>query len=544
MSGPRRQRWRAGIARGWLPGVAAVALSAAAGPALAQNVGNEVWLGQVGGLNVIDITQEGRGNAAGADNVWLLLGQDGVSNTLTLDQYGYDNKVGTLFADEPEYARGVWQRGDLNVISVTQRNTDPAGTNVLGSVQQSSGTNLSPSSGAFNSLRIVQTADGDATGVGAHYVGRIVQQNTGAGDATRNAVYVVQREGGTGAGNILANLRQIGSGNTYGSIQSGTANRIGEVPPPDGSLPIGGIIQEGTQNWAWLVQTGTRNLVEYVQQYGHENAARLRLSGDRNVVTQVFQNSESWGQLATGNRIVLTITGDDNGGSGGWVGELIQLPALGTPGVAQAMFSQIGDENDISLAILSGIENKYGVTQVGDGNDAHISISGDIVGADAFRNETAVFQKGEVNYVSHLVTGSDNAGAVRMEGDRNRIALTQRGAFNTSRITISGDDNNGAASALFGVALDLALSTTAVLLEPGAVIQVATGLSDADRNQIGFDIAGTANATSFYQNGAANLLQGATTGAGNALAVVQLGDGNTSLVSQSGAANALGVLQF
>ena len=541
----RRPATKPGRARRWPMGIAVAALSAACGPALAQNVGNEVWLGQVGGLNTIDITQEGRGNAAGADNLWLLLGQDGVSNTLMLDQYGYDNKVGTLFADEPEYARGVWQRGDLNKISVTQRNSDAAGINVLGSVQQSSGTTLSPNSGAFNSLSVLQTAEGDASGVGAHYIGRIVQQNTGAGDAARNAVYIVQRGGGAGDGNILANLRQIGSGNTFGSIQSGTANRIGEVPPPDGSLPIGGIVQEGTQNWAWLVQTGTGNLVEYVQQYGHENAARLRLSGDRNVVAQVFQNSESWGLLATGNRIVLTITGDDNGGSGaGWVGELIQLPALATPGIAQGVFSQIGDENDIGLTILSGIENKYGVTQIGDGNDAHISISGDIVGADAFRNETAVFQKGEVNYVSHVVIGSDNAGAIRMEGDRNRIALVQRGTFSTSRITLSGNDNNGSPSALFGVALDLASSIVDVTLKPGAIIQVGTGLSDVDRNLVSYDVTGSANAMSVYQNGAANLLQGTTAGMGNALTTVQMGKGNTSLVSQSGAANALGVLQF
>ncbi len=537
----RHPRSRRSLLRAAIAGL----LVTAAGAAHAQSVGNIVWLGQVGGLNTIDITQEGRDNQAGADNVWLLLGQDGVGNTLTLDQFGYANEAGTLFGNEPDYARGVWQRGDLNVITVTQRNIDPAGTNVLGSVQQSSGMNLSPESGAYNSLYIIQTATGDATGVGAHYVGRIVQQNTGDDDATRNAVYIVQRGGGTGEGNILANLRQIGSGNTYGSIQSGDSNRIGEVPPSDGSLPIGGIVQEGTQNWAWLVQTGAENLIEYVQQYGHANAARLRLSGNRNVVTQVYQNSESWGLLATGNRIVATITGDDNGGSGaGWVGELIQVPALSTPGIAQAMFSQIGDENDISLAILSGIENKYGVTQVGDGNDAHISISGDIIGADAFRNETAVFQEGELNYVSHLVTGSDNAGAIRMEGERNRTALAQRGTFNTARLTLAGDDNNGTASALFGVALDLPVATIDAGLEPGAIIQIGTGLSDAERNRINFDVAGSANAMSAYQNGASNLLQGGTAGMDNALATVQLGDNNTALASQSGTANAMAVLQF
>ena len=155
--------------------------AAAAGPAYAQNVSNEAWLGQVGGLNVLDIVQEGRGNSAGADNVYLLLGQDGVGNSLKLDQYGFDNKLGTLFATEPAFARGVWQRGDLNAISITQRNVAADGTNVLGSIQQSSRYNLPPGADAFNALSVEQTADGDATGIGGHYVGRIVQ--TQAGDA-------------------------------------------------------------------------------------------------------------------------------------------------------------------------------------------------------------------------------------------------------------------------------------------------------------------------------------------------------------------------
>lgn len=525
-------------------GLFAFALAAGTGAAEAQNVSNEAWLGQVGGLNTLDITQEGRGNSAGADNVWLLLGQDGVGNNLTLNQYGYDNKLGTLFANEPEYARGVWQRGDLNVMNITQRNTADGGTNILGSVQQWSAYNLTDGSNAFNSLRVIQTAEDDATGIGAHYIGRIVQSNTGAGDATRNAVFIVQRGGGDGEGNVLANLRQTGSGNTFGIIQSGNANRIGEVPPADGSLPIGGIVQQGTENWAWLVQNGTENLIEYVQQYGDENAARVRLSGDRNVISQIFQNSESWGLLATSNRIVVTISGDDNGGSGaGWVGELIELPALATPGIAQGVFSQIGDENDISLVILSGIENKYGVTQVGDGNDAHISISGEGVG-DASRNETAIFQKGEVNYVSHTVTGSDNAGAIRMEGDSNRIELVQRGTFGTARITIDGDNNNAGTTSLFGVALDLTASLDEETLTPGRIVQVGAGLTGNDANTIGIDVVGSSNAFTAFQDGASNVLTSSIVGFGNALAVAQMGNGNTSLSAQSGSGNSLAVLQF
>lgn len=525
--------------------LAALALAGTIFGAQAQNVSNEAWLGQVGGLNVLDIVQEGRGNSAGADYVYLLLGQDGVGNGLTLDQYGYNNKLGTLFADEPAYARGVWQRGDLNKISISQRNTASGGTNILGAIQQSSGYNLSPSSDAFNALRVVQTDEGDATGIGAHYVGRIVQTNTGEASGARNSVLIVQRGGGAGQGNILANLRQIGSGNSFGSIQDGAGNRIGEMPPADGSLPIGGIIQEGTDNRAWLVQDGTQNLIEYVQQYGDENAARARLSGDRNVISQIYQNNQDWGAAAVGNSIAVTITGSDNGGSGaGWVGELIQLPALAVPGIAQATLMQIGDDNNISLAILSGVESKYGGTQIGDGNDAHIAISGPAPGANAYRNESAVFQKGETNYISHTVTGSDNAGAVRQEGNRNKVVLTQGATFNVARIAISGHDNNGASSSLFGSALGLAGDVGALAFGPGSVVQLGTGALMAQANIVDLDVVGSANAFALYQNGNTNRIEGSVTGAGNALAVVQLNELNTSIVAQSGSVNAMAISQF
>lgn len=540
-----RRRPHARVSHKWwhVAATAALMLAASGSPALAQNVSNEAWLGQVGGLNVLDILQEGRGNSAGADNVSLLLGQSGVGNSLTLDQYGYNNKLGTLFATQPGYARGVWQRGDLNVIEIVQRNTTEPGNNILGSVQQWSAYNLAPSSEAFNALRVIQTAADDATGVGAHYIGRIVQQNTGDADAARNSVFVVQRGGGLGIGNVLANLRQIGSGNVFGTIQSGASNRIGEIPPA-GMLPIGGIIQEGTDNRGWLVQTGTANLIEYVQQYGDENAARARLSGDRNVISEIYQNNEAWGLAAIGNRLTVTISGDDNGGSGaGWVGELIQLPGLALPGIAQGVLSQMGDDNDISLAILSGIENKFGVTQLGDGNDAHLSISGTDVGDDALRNETAVFQKGDTNYVSHTVTGSDNAAAVGQEGDRNRIVLTQQGSFNVARLAIEGDDNNASASSLFGPALTLA-NDADIALAPGIVAQIGDGLSSSELNSIIVLVSGSANAFALYQNGHSNRIESSIGGFANALVVMQRNALNVALTSQPGSGNSLAVDQF
>jgi hypothetical protein len=496
--------------RNSLAALATALLATLAPPALAQDAGgNEVWLGQLGDLNVLDIVQEGRDNRAGADYLFLLLGQNGVGNRLALDQYGHDNALGTLFVDIPNYARGVWQRGDLNVIAVTQRNTGAAGANVFGSVQQLSAMRLPTDATAFNTLTAIQTALGDPTGYGGHYIGRVVQMATGAATAAGNAAFIVQRGGGRDEGNILANLRQEGSGNSFGTIQSGDRNRIGEEPRLAG-LPIGGIVQLGTDNRGWLVEDGTQNLIEYLQQYGDENAARVRLSGDRNAISQIYQNNESWGLAGLGNRLSIAVSGDDNGGDGtGWVGELIRSPTLAVPGIAHAVFSQIGDDNDMSLAVLSGLETKYGMTQIGDGNDAHVAIAGALPGATAAYNETAVFQDGDTNYVSHTVSGSNNTGAFRQEGDRNDIRATQSGVFNTARAAIAGSDNIG------------------------TLTQAGFGAGLLEVNSIGLDIAGDFNAFTLAQSGA-----------GNALAVRQENLRNTALARQTGSGNSLAIHQF
>ena len=346
-------------------------------------------------------------------------------------------------------------------------------------------------------------------------------------------------------GNVLANLRQIGSGNDFYALQSGTANRIGEMPPPDGSLPIGGVVQEGTDNRASATADGSANLIEYIQQYGAANAARLLLSGERNVVSQIYQNDEGWSTGALGNRITLTITGSDNGGSGsGWVGEMIETPALGLPGIAQGVLLQLGDDNDISFAILAGISSKYGFSQVGDSNDIHVAIEGAAPGEDAIANETAVFQKGDTNYASIIVSGSNNAAALREEGDRNRIALTQTGAFNVATIAIRGDDNNTGPASLFGPAALLAASFAEFDLAPGAIAQTGLGPSRGAANAIGLEVNGAANAFSLYQRGAANSITGSIGGDGNALAVVQLNAGNSALVAQPGSGNSFALRQF
>lgn len=277
--------------------VAAIAGLVAAAPALAQNVSNEVWLGQVGGLNSVDVTQEGRGNSLGANFAVLLLQQDGIGNALTSVQQGYSNKIGTLFSDVPDYARGVSQRGDLNTIDITQTNSALDGSNTIGAIQQSSAYSLPPDFLAFNALKIVQTAEDDGSGIGGHYVGRIVQSNTGGASADTNSVSIQQTGGGANVGNSLSDLRQIGSGNSFASIQSGQQNWIGALTTA-GVPSAGGVVQEGLGNGISVTQSGTQNTAEYLEQYGARNAATIVLDDQRNVLAQTFQNNQSWAMPA------------------------------------------------------------------------------------------------------------------------------------------------------------------------------------------------------------------------------------------------------
>ena len=493
-------------------------------PALAQNISNEVWIGQTGAGNSLDVVQEGRANSAGADNVYLLLGQQGVGNAMTLSQYGYANKVATLFADEEAYARGMRQRGDINTADLVQRNTQPGGSNIVGSMQQLSPTNII-GSGA-NVLSVTQAETGGLDGTGGHFIGRLVQWNT-SGTGENNRATIIQTGGGGGRGNTLAGMYQQGGDNAFRLEQTGQSNLFGEEPD------LGGAWQYGSGNVASVVQDGNVNRLEYVEQRGDANAARLRQSGDDNAIAHVDQNSEGYGR--EGNTLEVAISGVANGSSGsGYVGEFLTLAALGQTGVLQGGFRQYGVANNARLTIIAGVESKFGLSQTGDANQAFVTIAHSTPQQQAQRNESAIFQNGSLNYARHDVLGDDNAGAIMEVGKRNTVSLSQGGGGNVALVRITGDDNNGERT-LFGPALDTALVTS---LLPGAVTQSGYGHTAALR------LSGSSNGFATSQIGEAHRLDAEITGDGNALAVVQETSSNQSFSAQTGSGNALGVSQF
>ena len=212
-------------------------------------------------------------------------------------------------------------------------------------------------------------------GIGGHYIGRLVQEITGDDTVGTNSISIEQQDGGSDQGNSLADLRQIGGGNIFVALQTGQLQMIGQRPTSSGQLPISGAVQEGFDNSMGIAQTGSQNMAEHLGQYGWLNTAEIKMDGSRNVLVQAYQNSESWGALANGNRISLSIGGSDNGGTGtGWVGELLHASTLAVPGVAQAVLWQLGDDNGLSITIIDGIDTKYGATQIGDSNGAVVAI--------------------------------------------------------------------------------------------------------------------------------------------------------------------------
>lgn len=487
---------------------AAIGAAAFAFPldATAQTLGNEVWIGQTGGTNTITIVQEGRDNRAGEDNVFLRLDQDGDENSLVIEQQGGSNRagVGDYLDVRPS---GITQVGRGNSVSVDQSNdafaTDAAPFNIIGAVYQQS---LRTFSGEAANIAEIEQFSGTA---GRHAVGSVVQYNLTGDDAAANVLKIVQSEGGA-TGNFVDEVYQEGSANSAATLQSNEANTIGQIR------------QFGIGNRLDAEQHGGRaNAIAFVQQTGSENTSHIRLSGSGNTVERVLQNNDASNGLR--NLVNVLIKGRDNGG------EFRSAVALALDGVARANLTQIGGNNDINVEI-DGTENRYGVTQDGDDNEADLSISA-VQGAQATGNEQVIFQSGRANLAVQQVVGSENVAAIRQDGDDNAVRVTQRGNRNLVDVDIFGSGNN----ALLG---NLVIAVDGEGLNSGTLVQTGNmhGLSAT--------VQGSSNAFAVRQDGEAHRIMIEMTGPSNTTGIVQTGIANTSMTSQSGMENSLSVRQY
>ena len=499
-----------------IAGVGMVAAAVAATGARAQGVSNEAWLGQVGGTNTITIDQSGRSNQAGADNVRLRLNQDGNDNVLSITQFGHRNQAGAApYLSAPT---GINQVGGSNKIDVTQRNAAEAfdGTNIIGAIFQRSADLLLESA---NILTILQSEAGGNGGAAHHQVGTVSQVFTGGWSDRPNQASISQTGGGFGEGNSLERLYQRGTANSFTLTQQDQSNEVVDAR------------QIGSGNRAFVGQGGFAgfvggNFLEYLHQFGVDNVARVVMQGSNNAVQRILQINAHLGASALGNKVRVSLNGEDNGGTGiGGVGKF-QSDAARAVSVGQANVVQLGDYNRTAITI-AGVENKFGAQQFGEDNDVYISI-GALGGVSAQKNESAVFQVGTDNSFSHVALGSENVGAARQFGDYNRLWIEQRGNRNLAEAVIVGSLNN------FDVASFTGLSPSALPsadFRPGRLYQ--QGLDNA----ISVKVTGSGNRFGFYQAGNANVAESIIVGAGNQVVVVQIGNDNVSLTQQYGSNN-------
>jgi hypothetical protein len=489
--------------------------------ALAQNVTNEAWIGQTGETNTISILQQGNSNQAGADNTAHRINQDGRFNILSIDQYGWSNAAGAAEIGVSTLPEGLNQRGDRNSLSIIQRNLLRSGLNFVGAVFQSS----VPGGGALaNVLAVIQDEVG-GDGNAAHGIGSVTQINTESGQAANRAA-LTQTGGIESTGNTIERLFQRGFANIARITQSANRNSVALAR------------QQGADNHARIEQgSGEQNTVGVLDQTGMHNTVAISQSGNRNHIARVFQYNHD--MAISGNRMKITIAGDDNGGDNlggpaGFRSEFLRYRS----NAYQGGFTQIGDGNDISYTVNGGDGNLAGITQDGFGNGAIVAIGRGTQAMGSTNNEVGIVQLGDGNDLSLNIVGDANVDGIAIEGDKNMLRLRQRGNENSFDIRIAGDNNNSGSNSTgsFGGRL-VALASNAQLL-PGIGVQEGTG------NIVTVDLTGNSNLFAFKQSGQGNGALLIVNGVANHSAFDQSGSSSQAQIKQSGSRNSMGIVQF
>nr|WP_321456962.1 hypothetical protein [uncultured Cohaesibacter sp.] len=504
----------------------ALIMSACATTAKADE--NEVYLGQTGVTNVIDINQLGSSNKVGSDDISIFISQQGTSNDLTISQTGYANEIGASVTTGALGLNGLYQRGSNNTIDITQENDNASGTNIVGAILQQSSDTFPAS--VSNSLSIIQShnaidgTDGSGDGQGNHFIGELQQIQTE--ETTRpNTAVIRQYDGGADAddGNSIDAFTQRGSGNYASITQRYRRNSINSF------------LQYGSANEAAITQySGMDNEVANFSQIGTSNRSSIFMIGSRNLLLSMIQNNDL--VSVTGNLMTLSLGGDDNGGDGfgGWG----QFSKENTKllDVAQAEIKQLGDDNTLNFVTsAASLMNVYGFVQDGDGN----WLSGTVDGTE---NEVAVSQIGDGNRLNFTQTGEQNALAVSYRGKDNELDATQIGEENTMSISFDGDvaplsrSNQNNDTAIGGF--------TELVLEKAGTLTPGQAIQDGSLNVASIQIfAGSFNKFAFSQTGIANAIDGQISGTGNQSAVVQTDGENYAYYRQSGNNNQLVILQ-
>jgi hypothetical protein len=393
------------------------ALALVASAALADE--NKSFIDQNGAGNSAAISQSGKLHEAGTTAIRML--QQGDENSLVIDQTnaGTGNIGGNLAGTN---GLGIGQIGNVNVLEITQSDQKNAVRQVQ-QISSGTGTELSNSAivsqsknsrvsrilqdnegdgldaADANTIDVVQSNEGNKIGtlsgfdatVGLTQIGTAndmdIDQTSGFNEITlavqdgdRNALTVLQQ---TGNSNDALNLSQSGDDNDIDIEQTGSLNVLTTL------------LQSGNENSATVTQTGSTNIVTTVEQDGDDNVLNLVQNGMDNNVQLVDQSGGD-------NTANLDFQGNSNGVGGFSVG-------FDDRGLTQGQIIQSNSAASLNLInfTVNGNSNLFAFKQDGTGN----TISGTVgtPGIDASSNQAAVLQVGNDNYSSFSQAGTNNA---------------------------------------------------------------------------------------------------------------------------------------
>ncbi|MFT3938987.1 curlin [Rhodopseudomonas sp.] len=338
--------------------------------------GNSAVISQAGNGSDVELQQKGENNGS-VPAGWDWTNDPGIFNKITQDSTSTGSKV------------SVVQDGSNNVFSIKQGNTSNS-TSVtqtgawglayvrqgIGVAEQDKATaNWLPTGGNSNVATISQASSGVNYAVAVQ------------GGGNSNSLSIGQ----TGALHG-ANAWQIGSTNTFSSIQTGTGNTAGlsggiygaddpikqignsnsYVSTQSGSYNTANGSQTGDLNYVTNVQTGSHGAIAGTQN-GYYNSVDSVQSGSYNTLkyAQTNVSGSSWNQIVnsqTGAGTVLAANLADIKQDGyGLYSNGVQSGGDGN----SATVSQVGTYH-ISYYTQTGSSNVLGVTQTGSGNHSNV----------------------------------------------------------------------------------------------------------------------------------------------------------------------------
>lgn len=470
---------------------------------LQNGINNDLRSHAQGDRNIVNSTQIGQNNKTvidtyGNDNV-ITAGQNGLGNSNTQAAYGLNNtstvkQLGnTSGADTTQFGAknkatidqnsnqtkpshqnialgaSIYQNGTDNVSKVNQVNSVDqnyvrAGTSQTG---ERNNINLDQQGASFSSILFQHGQDNNikAATSGNFASHRLVQQGSNNDmDVTINGQgegYSKEANEGTATGadahNInFAHMEQNGTGNKFNASLSGSDVHVtgGHLTTGDIVENVNGAVQEGTNNTASAVVTGTSSRIDVLEQRGVGNYASQTVHND----TYASPTVASLRQSGDANRYTLNTTGTNNIINSAQTG-LTNNATVDIAGTANySTLNQSGNGNT-SAQLAHGLNNVTNVAQSGNTSDAHTEQYGtNNLGTitqssnqtkPAHENvslATTIHQEGtnNVSHVNQVNSVDQNYARVGtfQYGDRNNVSVDQQGASFTTVSYQHGNSND------------------------------------------------------------------------------------------------------